>query len=241
MLKSDSIDKRKSTLGGRVMVLLVHLFTASGAAVGLLALEAAFERRFAATFAWLGLALFIDGVDGTLARLARVKERASTIDGDVLDLVVDFLTYVVVPAVVLVRADVFAPFIAEPLALAVVVASALYFADTRMKTPDLWFRGFPALWNLVAFYLLVFRFGSAVSAAIVIVAIAAMFVPIVFVHPARVRQFRAPTAVVVIVFAAAAITAVWNDMHASPAVQFALACCALYVLALPFLRKPPRA
>ena len=241
MLKSELIDGQRPALGGRCIALLVHLFTASGAAVGLLALEAAFERRFAAMFAWLGLALFIDGIDGTLARLARVKERASAIDGDVLDLVVDFLTYVVVPAVALLRADLFPPALAEPLALAVVVASALYFADTRMKTPDLWFRGFPALWNLVAFYLLIFRFGLVVNAAIVTVAIVAMFLPIVFVHPARVRQFRAPTAVVVVVFAAAAITAVWNDMHASPAVRFALACCALYVLALPFLRRPPKA
>ncbi len=83
----------------------VHVFTASGGAVALLALYAAIERNFPACFAWLGLALFIDGIDGTLARAARVTETAATIDGAILDLVVDFLTYVLVPVVALWRSD----------------------------------------------------------------------------------------------------------------------------------------
>ena len=85
--------------GRRAAAFGVHLFTASGAAVGLVALAAAIERDFPAAFAWLGVALFIDGVDGTLARLANVRESADAIDGVVLDLVVDFLNYVVTPLV----------------------------------------------------------------------------------------------------------------------------------------------
>ena len=135
----------------------VHLFTASGGAVAVLALYAAIERNFAACFAWLGLALFIDGIDGTLARAARVQVTAASIDGTVLDLVIDFLTYVLVPVVALWRSDLMPTEASFWIGLVVTIASALYFADTRMKTDDLWFRGFPATWNIVVFYLFVLR------------------------------------------------------------------------------------
>jgi phosphatidylcholine synthase len=135
----------------RVAGFSVHVFTASGGAVALLALDAAIERKFPICFAWLGLALFIDGIDGTLARFAKVSETAATIDGAILDLVVDFLTYVLVPVVALWRSDLMPQPIAFWIGLGVVIASALYFADTRMKTNDYWFRGFPAIWNVVAF------------------------------------------------------------------------------------------
>ena len=142
----------------------VHLFTASGGAVALLALYAAIERDFAACFAWLGLALFIDGIDGTLARAARVQITAATIDGAVLDLVVDFLTYVVVPVVAFWRSDLMPTEASFWIGLVVTIASALYFADTRMKTDDFWFRGFPATWNVVVLYLFVLRPPWVVSA-----------------------------------------------------------------------------
>ena len=135
----------------------VHLFTASGGAVAVLALYAAIERHFAICFAWLGLALFIDGIDGTLARAAKVHETAAAIDGVVLDLVIDFLTYVLVPVVALWRSDLMPTEASFWIGLVVSIASALYFADTRMKTDDLWFRGFPATWNILVLYLFVLR------------------------------------------------------------------------------------
>ena len=172
----------------RWAALAVHLFTASGAAVALIALEAAIERDFPRCFAWLGVALFIDGVDGTLARAARVTERASAIDGVVLDLVVDFLTYVVTPVVAIWRSDLMPPTLSFALGLVVAFASALYFADKRMKTGDYWFRGFPALWNIVAIYLFVLRLPVIVSSLLMVLGSAAMFAPIVFVHPLRVEK-----------------------------------------------------
>src|SRR5271167_1738 len=120
----------------------VHMFTASGGAVAVVALYAAIERNFPACFAWLGLAMFIDGIDGTLARAARVTETAATIDGVVLDLVIDFLTYVIAPVVALWRSDLMPTLVSFWIGLIVTIASALYFADTRMKTADNRFRGF---------------------------------------------------------------------------------------------------
>src|SRR5271170_1582483 len=171
----------------------VHLFTASGGAVAVLALYAAIERDFSACFGWLGLALFIDGIDGTLARAARVTETAATIDGAVLDLVVDFLTYVLVPVVALWRSDLMPTPVSFWMGLVVTIASALYFADTRMKTGDHWFRGFPALWNVFVLYLFVLRAPWQVNAALTVAPTAMMFAPVVFVHPLRVMKFRALT------------------------------------------------
>jgi phosphatidylcholine synthase len=156
---------------------LVHLFTASGAALALLALLAAIDRQFTLMFWLLGAALFVDGVDGALARRFRVAETTPEIDGATLDLVVDFLTYVFTPVVAILRADLLPRLWALGLGMIVVVGSALYFADRRMKTPDNWFRGFPTLWNVVAFYLLVFRPPAIVVVAALLVGVAAMFAP----------------------------------------------------------------
>lgn len=230
---------RKAPPGRRVAGFSVHLFTASGAAVALLALAAAIERNFPLCFAWLGLALFIDGIDGTLARFARVGETAATIDGATLDLVVDFLTYVLTPVVALWRSELMPPTVALALGVVVVIASALYFAGTRMKTPDHWFRGFPALWNAFAFYLFVFKPPWPVCAALTLVATAAMFAPVVFVHPLRVRQLRALTIVATIAWFALAAIAIFQGLEPALWVKIGLAVIALYVLALPLARRAP--
>ena len=162
-----SIEKRPVRVA-RAVGFSVHVFTASGGAVAVLALYAAIERNFPSCFAWLGLALFIDGIDGTLARAARVQVTAASIDGAVLDLVVDFLTYVLVPVVALWRSDLMPTEASFWLGLLVIFASALYFADTRMKTDDLWFRGFPAIWNVVALYLFVLRPPGIVCAGLLL-------------------------------------------------------------------------
>ncbi len=217
----------------------VHIFTASGGAVALLALYAAIERDFATCFAWLGLALFIDGIDGTLARAAKVHETAARIDGVVLDLVVDFLTYVLVPVIALWRSDLMPTPVAFWLGLVVTLASTLYFADTHMKTKDNWFRGFPALWNVVVLYLFVLRMPWLVNAALLVLGTAAMFVPVVFVHPLRVLKVRAITIAVTIAFFALASTALVQDLAVGWQIKAGFAVVALYFLALPLVRHSP--
>ena len=135
----------------------VHVFTACGAACALLALIAAVHADWTRMFSLLGLALIIDGVDGTLARRLRVAERLPRWSGELLDFVVDFATYVFVPAYAIAAGGLLPPSVALPLGLIVTVTGALYFADRRMKTADNYFRGFPALWNVVAFYLFLLK------------------------------------------------------------------------------------
>ncbi|WP_292532365.1 CDP-alcohol phosphatidyltransferase family protein [Methylocystis sp.] len=222
----------------RLIGLLVHLFTASGAALGLIALFLAADGRFAAMFGWLGVALFVDAVDGALARRFKVTETAPFIDGVALDLVVDFLNYVVTPLVALWRSGLIEPAVAEAVCALVCACSALYFADRRMKTSDYWFRGFPALWNVVVFYLLVLQAPANASLAVILAATALMFAPVVFIHPLRVRRLRPVTIAVTGIWAAAAIAAVAQNLAAASfSVKAVLVVTGCYFLALPLLRK----
>lgn len=222
----------------RLIGFSVHLFTASGAALGMIALFLATEGRFAAMFAWLGVALFVDAVDGALARRFKVTETAPLIDGVALDLVVDFLNYVVTPLVALWRSGLLEPAFADAVCALVCACSALYFADRRMKTRDYWFRGFPALWNIVVFYLLILRPSTNASLAVVLAGTALMFAPVVFVHPLRVKRLRLVTIAVTAIWAAAAIAAVAQDLSAASfGVRAALVATGCYFLALPLFRK----
>ena len=169
----------------------IHTLTASGAVLAFLAWRAVEADQFRQALLYLGVALVVDGVDGTLARLAGVAKRTPGIDGATLDLVVDYLTYVFVPALMIYRASLIAPPY-DLVAVAAILLSSLYtFARTDMKTEDNYFRGFPALWNAVAFYLVLLRPGPAASAIVVGVFAALTFAPIHFVHPVRVRAHRA--------------------------------------------------
>lgn len=168
----------------------VHGFTASGALLALLALAAIGQGNPRLALLWLMAALVVDGIDGTLARMARVKHHAARIDGDALDLVVDYLTYVFVPAVLIWRSALLPPGWALPLAGLIMVSALYTFARRDMKTEDQYFRGFPALWNLVAFYFLLLRPDPALATGTVLLLALLTFVPIHVVHPFRVRDFQ---------------------------------------------------
>lgn len=226
------------TLPARLPAFLVHCFTACGAALGFAALLSAAEGQFTVMFAWLGAAFVVDAVDGSLARRFNVSENVPHIDGVVLDLVVDFLTYVVVPLVALWRSHLLEPAFAAIVCCIVCAASALYFADRRMKTHDLWFRGFPAIWNVLVFYLLVLEPRPLVATTVVILAACLMFVPVVFVHPLRVVRLRPVTITATGVWGAAAIVALDQDLsEAGFVTKSALVVAGLYFLFLPFFRK----
>lgn len=215
---------------------LVHLFTASGAALALLALITAIDRQFVLSFWLLGAALLVDGLDGPLARRLRVAETTPHIDGALLDLVVDYLTYVFVPVVIILRADLAPRVWMLPAGLVVCVASALYFADRRMKTADNWFRGFPTLWNVVAFYLLVFRPPPGVALTTLALGVVALFLPVPFVHPVRVRAWRAVTLAALAIWIAAALAILTDRLDGGPLARAALLASGLWFVALSFLR-----
>ena len=191
--------------GGRLPAWGVHLLTAAGAALALLAFDALFRDSFREALLWLLAALALDGVDGTLARKAKVKERLPRIDGEALDLVIDYLTYVVIPALIIWRAEVLPEAVALPLMAAVMMSSLYVFARRDMKTADGYFRGFPALWNVVALYYVVAPPAPAAAAAIVGALVVLTFAPVHVPHPFRVREHGAGLPVLALLWAAATV------------------------------------
>jgi phosphatidylcholine synthase len=180
---------RPDSSAGTTAAWAVHLFTASGAVLALLALLAVQRGRTFEALLWLALAGVVDGLDGTLARSLRVRERLPRIDGEALDLVVDYLTYVFIPALIIWNGDHLPRPLAFPLAAAILVSSLYVFARRDMKTDDGYFRGFPALWNIIAVYFFVAPPEPWLGAAIVIGLAAMTFAPVHVVHPFRVRDY----------------------------------------------------
>lgn len=223
-------------LGTRIGGMLVHILTASGVALGLLALLAAHERRWTLMFLWLGLALLIDGIDGPLARRFRVKDTLPNWSGEVLDLVVDYLTYVLVPAYALVVSGLVTPPLSLIAGIAIVVTGALYFADTRMKTEDSYFRGFPAIWNVVIFYLFILRPSPEISLAVVALFCIMTFVPVLFLHPLRVKRFRAANITLLVLWVAFAAYALYCDLSPPPAAAILFLAIGLCFVAAGLLR-----
>jgi len=210
----------------------VHVFTAAGAGLGFAALVAAGRGQWPAMFLCLGIALIVDGVDGTLARRLNVAELLPRWSGDVLDLVVDFVTYVFVPAYAIAMSGLLPDLLALPAGTAVVMTGALYFADREMKTEDNYFRGFPALWNAAAFYLFLLK-PHPWLATVVVAALAVLtFVPFKFVHPFRVLRLRALNIAAVGAWSAFAFIAVLGNLEPGPWVTGGLVAVAVYFIAV---------
>jgi phosphatidylcholine synthase len=168
----------------------VHVLTATGAALALAALLAAVGGAFDVMFLCLGIALVVDGVDGTIARTVKVAELLPRWSGDILDLVVDFVTYVFVPAYAIAAGGLLPPWLGLAAGVVIVMTGAIYFADRRMKTADNYFRGFPTLWNVVAFYLFVLKPAPWLTAGLVALLAVLTFMPFKFLHPFRVARLR---------------------------------------------------
>jgi phosphatidylcholine synthase len=176
--------------GRRVAAWAVHLLTAASAPAGLLALFATVRGDVQTAFAWMAVTVVIDSIDGTLARAVGVKVVVPHIDGALLDNVVDYLTWSVLPAAFIVLQHMVPEALALPVVAAITMSSALGFANTRAKTSDHFFTGFPSYWNLVVFYLWLLQCGPATNAAVLLLLAVLVFVPIRYVYPSRTPTLR---------------------------------------------------
>src|SRR5437764_8155598 len=204
-------DSSQATPAIRAAAFSVHIFTALGAGLALIAMLEAVREHWAAMFAWLGVALVVDALDGPLARRLDVVRVQPNWSGEVLDLVVDFVTYVFVPAYAITASGLLLPLAAPLLGAGIVVSGALYFADRRMKAADNHFRGFPALWNAAAFYLFLLHLPPALSSIGVAVLIVLTFVPFHVLHPIRVLRLRTVTLCLLAACAVLALVTIATD------------------------------
>jgi phosphatidylcholine synthase len=229
MIESEE-DPRPLRKAVRARAFAVHVFTALGAGLALMALLDAVRGHWPAMFGWLGLALLVDALDGPMARRLRITDVLPNWSGETLDLVVDFTTYVFVPAFAIAASGLLVTHLAPLLGIAIVVSGALYFADQRMKTDDNHFRGFPTLWNVAAFYLFLLRPSPWLASAAIALLVIATFLPIHVMHPVRVRRFRLFNLALVVAGCVLAAYAARSNFEVPGAVTIALCLIAAYVM-----------
>jgi phosphatidylcholine synthase len=217
---------------GKVGAFAIHLLTASGAALALAAALGAARAEWGFVFACLGVALIIDAVDGPLARRFDIGARIHWFDGAALDFVVDYSTYVFVPAFVLATSTLLAPPYDLIAGVVVAVVGALYFADRRMKTEDLAFRGFPAVWNALVFVLMVFAPPQWVTLVVIAACAILTFAPVEFVHPVRVVALRPLTLAVTGLWSVFAVWALLEGLAPGTLVKVGLGLCTLYLVGI---------
>lgn len=213
----------------RLGAVLVHLLTASGAVLALLALLAAHRHDWQTMFVWLGIALMVDAVDGPLARKLQVTAVLPRFSGERLDLIVDYLTYVAVPAYALIEAPLLPELARLPAAAAILLSSLFHVGNIDSKTEEGYFVGFPAIWNVVLLYLFVLGLPPWASLALVGFFVALTFVPFLAIHPFRVARLRPLTCLVTAIWTVAAAIAVANPFPSPAWVQTLLLATALYL------------
>lgn len=216
----------------------VHLLTATGSVFAMLSMLAAVENQWSLMFLWLVVAFFVDGIDGPLARKYDVKKNAPVYDGVLLDLIIDYLTYVFVPAYALFKHPELLPGWAGWFAILVITfTSALYFADTRMKTKDYSFSGFPGCWNMFVLVVFAVKPDYWVILALVALLSVSMFLPIKFVHPTRTARWRMVTLPLAILWTVFAGWAAWVDFHPQSWAHYGLVITSIYLVAAGALQQ----
>lgn len=196
-----------------IKALAVHLLTATGAVFAMLAMLAAVDGKWSLMFLWLVVAFAVDGIDGPLARRYHVKQYAPHFDGVLLDLIIDYLTYVFIPAFALFKSGLLPGWTGWFAIIIITFASALYYADTRMKTRDNSFSGYPGVWNMPVLVLFAIEPNFWISLALVTALAVAMFLPLKFIHPVRTERWRNVSLPMAFAWTFFAGWAAWVDFH----------------------------
>ena len=214
----------------RVTALFVHLLTATGAVFAMLSMLAAANHQWSLMFLWLVVAFAVDGIDGPLARRFDVEKYAPRFDGVLLDLIIDYLTYVFIPAFALFQSGLLPGWTGWVTIIVITFASAMYFCDGNMKTKDKSFHGFPGCWNMVALVMFAIQPNFWYILTIVIVLAIAMFFPLKFVHPVRTNRWRFISLPITLLWIAFAGWSAWVDFSANPVILWGLTVTSLYLI-----------
>lgn len=186
--------KQTHTNLSKFLAWCVHLFTASGMLAGFMAILAITAKDWRTAMAWLLVALVIDGIDGTFARMFKTKEVLPKMDGKTIDNVIDFANYALIPAYFFYHTDLVNESWRLPLSFLILLISAIYYGKDGMISDDYYFIGFPVMWNVVIFYLVfVFSLNEFGNAAIIVIFSILHFVPVKFAYPSRATRLKLVT------------------------------------------------
>lgn len=204
-MSTSAISETKPNLLRVIAAWGVHLFTATGAVWGLLAILAIFEQDWRMMIIYMIVAMLVDGFDGMLARWADVKKYANGIDGALLDNILDYVNYVLVPAIFLIEADVLPASVRLLGACSILLTSAYQFTQTDAKTDDHHFKGFPSYWNVAALYMLLMNLPQWVNFGFLMLFNVMVFIPIKYIYPSRNSYLRTLTLVLTYLYGAIGI------------------------------------
>lgn len=228
-IASDELSITKRNL---MMAWFVHIFTASGVIWGFLAILAITSQQWILAFLWMTAAVFVDSFDGMLARRARVKEVIPGFDGALLDNMIDYLNYVVVPAIFIYNFE-FLPERFSLLAVSIIMmASAYQFCQSDAKTDDHYFKGFPSYWNVLVFYLFVLNLESWMNLAIILICAVLVFIPIKYVYPTRTEHLRRLTMPLALIWGVAGLTVLLQYPDHDPRLVLYMVLFVVYYLSL---------
>ena len=214
----------------RIAALSVHLFTASGAVFAMLSMLAAANHQWSLMFLWLVVAFAVDGIDGPLARRFDVKNYAPRFDGVLLDLIIDYLTYVFIPAFALFQSGLLPGWTGWVTIIIITFASAMYFCDGNMKTKDNSFHGFPGCWNMVALVMFAIQPNFWIILSLVTSLAIAMFLPLKFIHPVRTERWRRASFPITFLWISFAGWSAWVDFSSDPIILWGLTITSLYLI-----------
>lgn len=229
-IASARILLHDSFMTPQARAMMVHFLTASGAVFAMLAMLAAVEEKWSLMYLWLVAALFVDGIDGPLARKFDTHKNAALFDGDLLDLIIDYLTYVFVPAYALFKSGLLPGWTGWIAIIVITFTTALYFAITTMKTEDKSFLGFPGCWNMVVIVFFALEPNFWIILGITAALAVAMFLPLRFVHPSRTPRWKSVTLPVAMAWIFFATWSAWVDFHPESWAHWGLLATSLYLL-----------
>ena len=209
----------------------VHLFTATGAVWGFLTLLAIWDGNIKLAVVYIIIAMFVDGFDGMLARWLDVKNYANWIDGGLMDNIIDFLTYVVVASLLLIRVPgLMPPGLEMVAALLILLTSCFQFSQVEAKSDSsqsYFFKGFPSVWNFIVLYMMLLRLNPWINFAMLMICNVLVFVPIKFLYPTRNNRFRRFTLLFSYLYGA---LGVWGLLQYPDVPQWVTPASGLYVV-----------
>jgi phosphatidylcholine synthase len=214
----------------RIKALSVHFLTATGAVFAMLAMLAAVDEKWSMMFLWLVVAFVVDGIDGPLARHYHVKKNAPEYDGVLLDLIIDYLTYVFIPAFALFKSGLLNGWTGWVCLIVITFTSVIYFADTRMKTKDNSFAGFPACWNMFVLVMFATEPHWQVILLLTVIIAISMFIPLKFIHPVRTERWRMVSLPITMLWTLLSGYAAWHDFEIGHTVIITLAITSIYLM-----------
>lgn len=230
MIATPAIFYNDGIMTLRAKALAVHLLTATGAVFAMLAMLAAVQGKWDIMFVWLVVAFAVDGIDGPLARRYDVKTNAAEFDGVLMDLIIDYLTYVFIPAYALFASGLLAGWTGWASIIVITFTSAMYFSYTLMKTKDNSFLGFPGCWNMAIIVIFATEPNHWIIMGIVAILAVTMFLPLKFIHPVRTVRWRMVSLPMALIWVGCAVWAAWGNFMVHPLAHAGLLATTAYLM-----------